>query len=56
MGSSKKKMADLNLNLGGQTLLDNNITWEHIRGKLRSLWKLRNLVIFSLDIPMEEGK
>ncbi len=48
-------MANLDLNLAGLTLLD-NITQEHIRGKLGALSKLRHLVIFSLNIFMEEGK
>ncbi len=45
-------MANLDLNLAGLTLLDNNITQEHIRGKLEAPWKLRHMVIFSLDILM----
>ncbi len=47
------------LNLAGLDLSDDDLALDlltDIRGKLGVLWKLRHLVIFSLNIFMEEGK
>ncbi len=47
------------LNPAGLDLLDDDLALDllvDIRGKLGVLWKLRHLVIFSLNIFMEEGK